>query len=424
MKKAGTDSSFRNGTRAGTLISAGLLLLFLYHFWLYFLNTSVPPDEENFRINFFKVQKYLSESGIRGIFHIRPDLNYGALYWIASALTVSSDIRSSRVFNFVAMMGIASIYGLLKQPSAPRERRLIFLFWLSFPMAWWANKLNGPEAISTFLGFLGLLLSSPHLPPVAGSAATFAGVRPQRNWHQVVGPVLLGLAVGIKISNLAFVAGCICSYMVQARLPKHGIKIALIGFVLGFLLANPFAILQPQDIALLVPNPIMPSHAMAHIKYVLLGYYWEWDLVFSGGMAYLSMPLISWLMLLPHFRLNAIKLAQMAPFLVVIACNLFICFLNARFLGWYLFPAIVCLPLVLVGLLQGKLEQHAGFEKYLLAVLFLTALLNLQMVTSQVDVLRHNFLYVWPDGPRAYASSIIDTWWTQLANFFITGELS
>lgn len=275
------------------------------------------------------------------------DLGYGALYWwlyrIAScpaAYAAWSMRLLSLALSFSVLVAVATARGTAV------SRLLGVLLYLTFPAAWWYGKVIGPELLCTACVTWGL----------------WCGLR--ERW--CLAALLVGLGTGVKPNGAA--AGVALSalwlgWVVRAmwghllfeggqliRLPDRNRALlftttgmALAG-ILGLVLANPFMLLEPEAYFQSFADNHAGARPFAGALFAIVGYEWQWDIVFSGG-------LIRWALMPVPAGLFIVAIVLGCPFAVTLSafggtCALWGLFVASRaFLGWYWLPIVPLLAL-------------------------------------------------------------------------------
>lgn len=327
-----------NGLLLLTLVYVAVLASVYLTYW------ALTPDEVWFFGDSFEVP--LSEVFGRG-----AHLGYGQIYWIFLALI--DDPLLVRIVAFLSFLTIPAVFWI---NSTAHSRPLALCAWVVMPLAWWSGKISGPEIFSVSIGLLGV----------------WAICRQK----VVLGGMLVGIAIGIKISALP-----IALFAFFPLLKSRSVKSTLfaIAFVIaGFAVANPFVLLDPAAISSLVKSTNQPENYADHIFRVFQASSVEWDFAQSGGLRQFSAPLpILLLLCYLVFKLQpAAEVGVLTLAAFVLATCMFM--LNGRFLGWYWFHVLVLVPFWI-----GTCKRPPTTAVY--AVLALAFVFNVPRITFEVQ---------------------------------------
>jgi len=335
--------------RSNSLFALVVVVYALFQFYVYFGLKVYVPDEIIFTQ---KISELVNLELPKGLFRfwVTQDnhLGYGAIYWVLQAVIVqwSGTVTATRLISYLSVISILIILYVIGKKLKSKYTWESVLLWLTFPMAWWWGKLNGPEYISLVIGFLGVALYL---------------VTRKILWSTM----LVGISTGIKLNNVAFLMlPMIMEFWEDMTINRWDwrsgwqklTKIVLgclMGLAIGMVVANPIIITNGSQFLSKFKSD--SSFTLRHLLYILNGYYWEWDAVFSGGMSYWSLKMTVAVVLVVILVLIRTRKEVVIGVVGVVLAELFLCLKNARFLGWYTFPVVVVIPLLV---LHGQKIRH------------------------------------------------------------------
>ncbi|HTL48202.1 MAG TPA: hypothetical protein VL688_09130 [Verrucomicrobiae bacterium] len=255
-------------------------------------------------------------------------LIYGAVYWIAYSLLAAFLAPPAPLLIFRALAYAACLaVPLTAAAEARRQGRsglFVLLLWLTFPMAWWTGKISGPEFFSV----------------LAGLAGCFAALRAERFAAVMLAAVLIGFSIGLKLNGVCYAVFAVAAGL-AARKPRTFVPGLLLGCLIGFYLANPFMILHPEYYWLRVqhysPDKV---YSLSHIAGILWNQDWHWDAMFNGGFFNwgLNPPAFLWFLFLAWAA--GLRRSFLAAWFLAAGTSFLMSAFNARYVGWYWFPAI------------------------------------------------------------------------------------
>jgi hypothetical protein len=306
-----------------------------------YLARTYVPDEAWFRDLAAEKSAELAELGLGPFIRFQEnELGYGAIYWIAYALLgrwFDEPIVAARWLAWLAMATPPACAALLAQKQQIRGGgALAVALWFTFPVAWWTGKLTGPETFSLAASTIGATL-------VLWRAA---------GWRAYAAGVALGLACGLKLTAAPAVAFAVVVVALRSERRWRAFALLAAGLVGGFLLANPFILFQPRNFAENVlrltaepTNYRVARGSLEHFVHLFWNGAWEWDAVFRGGLLNWSLApaaLALWLVVVWRARASRAVIGALA---VAVVAATVMCFVQARYLGWYWFPTVALIPL-------------------------------------------------------------------------------
>lgn len=305
------------------------------------------PDEMWFELDAMKLKESWSGlSFLEIVFEQENHLGYGASYWLLYGLIAHCTSYPLVIMRVAALGANLAVPYLLLRECRDVSRRpaalLAMLLWVTFPAAWWTGKITGPELFSSAILFSGLLLLS--------HAARW-------QWVMAAGAAL-GCAVGIKTNSLPAILA-IFFIVPQRPRPWRSMSLVALGLVIGFVVANPFVVFEPQELLANLPKRgrFGAGFTTKHFLLLLWNTEWEWDAVFRGGyfnwgMCPLAVPLyftFLWKSKLPWKWLVGGIACTVAGFLLHMT--------SRQYHGWYWLPLLPLFPLTVLHV--RKVEPQA-----------------------------------------------------------------
>ncbi len=304
-------------------------------------------------------------------------LGYGYLYWFFIQL-----IHSKWILRLIALFSITSVIIIIRKINAKfgfeeSQSEIVTLVWLTFPAAWWYGKLIGPELYCLALGFWGLYLA---IPPE------------ESNRKKMIGVMLMGIAVGIKVSyiifpifyysytTLIFLEQCYDKKDISKKINQYFLKDEKLAsfFILGFLIASPDIIFKPM---LYWQNLTQFSNAGLNFPSLYYLYipsmhnFWETIILPSATWFSLSAPSIICFIIF-YNKWSVINKKIACSFFISLLASLLLLIKAQLFFSWYLYPIIV---LSLIFLLNIRMAQ-----KYFYIKIFVNLLSNSPVIFAQM----------------------------------------
>lgn len=304
-------------------------------------------------------------------------LGYGAIYWLGYGLVVKVC-----PFPLIAMRCIAYCcnllipFWLLRQYRSDKSPGAFYalVLWMTFPAAWWAGKVTGPELFSMVLLFGGLYWLSRAKRAIAILAAG----------------ALLGAAVGLKSNSLP-AAFAMFFILPQIPRPWRALSIISMGAVLGLLICNPFLICNPIDFVANVPRrgKFGAGYCVNHIRMMLWNTQWEWDGVYRGGYFNWAIAPLTLPVYLIFLRKSDLPLRWFVGGVICTIAGFLLYLTSKNYQGWYWLPLATLFPLTVLHVRTVNAQTH----RWALALLLVNLLANSPWIGfqyySKFDQLAH-----------------------------------
>jgi hypothetical protein len=314
------------------------------------------------------------------LFGQQNHLGYGAAYWILYALSAKLTIYPLVVMRIVAYAANLSIPYLLLRQSRDVSKQpaaiCAMLIWCSFTAAWWTGKVTGPELFSTALVFGGL----------------HSLANAKRSYLVLVTGMLIGMGVGLK-SNAAPAALALFFVVPQLQRPWRSLSVVLAGATAGFVLANPFVLVDPTALLTNIRrhDKFGAGYTTNHLAEVLWNTSWEWEGVFRGGyfnwgMSPLALPI--------YFAFLWKSKLSWKWFAGGLGCTVagFLLYLTSRtYQGWYWLPLLTLFPLTVLQIRKmDRATWRLGMAVVLVNVVSNVPWIGLQYF-GKFEQLAHSF---------------------------------
>ncbi|KTR08559.1 hypothetical protein NS365_01085 [Aureimonas ureilytica] len=319
---------------------------FILLLWVFSHTSALVPDEQIF-LN-------LSHGYSLPEILLGPSkYGYGQLFWLiihfCSGLT-------ARAIAMAAMLTTPLLICATVSDRSVFGRTLVFLLWLSMPIAFWTGKLIGPELMS-----MGL-----------ASGAVFALHRERLMYAGL----LSGLAVGLKLSGAPIIFFIGLLILLEKPNPlRSAINFCLCAIV-GAFIAYP---------GLLFSEPTGVSTADVSLARVLTNLNmsrWEWDGVFSGGVLSFTLatgPFIGFM----AFALFSYWRGALALVVAFVALILLMSTSETQY-GWYVIPLV---PAILY--VAGRFVDSRSYAPSILAAIVGVNFASSAITTSDMLVQKH-----------------------------------
>ena len=370
-------------------LSASLLALPYFLFSLPRIISSPPVVDELRFVKFAEDYGLHDHSLIQMLY--APNLEgFGGLWWSLESLSFrfwNSLTPDSSTFLTIASLRFLSIFCVtiwlstlfILAGKGVGEQRFIALLAALTPMVWWSGKLASPELISaSFLGIGVFLLIKSRF---------------------MMSSILLGLAVGFKISAIAPVIA-ISVYLIFRRNKdfdsfRFYSKVRFLTVLFGsFLACNAYIVSDPSSFFRLSRrvNPIISSQLPSNnIQETMVRIFTQdemhWDFVSKNGLTYWVGGLLTFLclfILLATTDQKSFKYISLLSLLIVILSLLFADGLD---FPWYYFPTIFLIFTLLASKPLGfksPMPRFSNLPKIALILAIVSSLTNARQENSQV----------------------------------------
>ena len=313
-------------------------------------------------------------------------LAYGYFYWLFIDLFrhISSDILHYKfILRLLALISILSvpvvIYQLNSKLSSDRSRyKSIIFLWLTFPAAWWYGKLVAPDLYCLSLGLWGLCFS---IPPEKDAK------------RKTIGIILMGIAVGIKITFIVFpIFYYVYTLLLAIDKGKASKDILLntkqylfkeekmgLFLIVGFLIGSPSIVFRPKEYfeqLTKFSNPEVGSSPLEILFSPSVGNFWE--TIITPSLTWFSLSLASILFLAVFYKKWSLENKKIAySFFVSFGISIFLFMKPETFLSWYSYPIIT---LLLVLLLSTRMPK-----KYFNFLVVINLIANSPVIIAQIS---------------------------------------
>ncbi len=310
---------------------AALLLLAVYSWCLIpiYLAAGYTPDEVWFHNIALRAASHLKEVNPVEFFLTQENtLGYGSVYWACYATACWLPVNELTVMRVLSLSCVLSIPLCLYKCGSQFKSSFGWasvLIWLTTPMAWWMNKLTGPELYSVALGVWGIYFwIKPN------------GVRP------ILGSLLLGLSLGVKPIALPVICFA-ATYSVFRPRRVRSFIVLVAGSAIGQVLANPF--LLPGNMSTYFENLTESGGAISadpiqHLQLIFLHQGVYVDGVWNAGFMGFGLSLASGILFLAMLLGGRASWAYLSALLVALLSTVAIMLATMSFKGWYWFPFI------------------------------------------------------------------------------------
>lgn len=314
------------------LITFSLIYLFI-NLYIYIYNYQVMVYDEYW----FMSEKYKNINY----------LGYGDLFWIMISLIKNELIM--RIFSFLSMMSIPIIiYFTGNKFNIQKDIRILMvLFWFTFPMAWWYGKLISPDVYSLGLSSLGLFFS----------------YKPKNKYLEILGIILMGIAVGLKLSFVIipffYFLLIFLEYFQQEKKIFLSIKKYLnlkiltqyLSFLIGFLLATPSILFSPKIWLENITKFSNNNFDLLQInKLFTQELYFFWEGYYSVSLSNFSISIGLFVVIIYLLIINKNKKLLAMSFLFSLFLSYLLVIKANTYFSWYWFPVISLMPILLYSL--------------------------------------------------------------------------
>lgn len=258
---------------------------------------------------------------IKYIFLTENYLGYGPFFWIIYSLF--ADIYFGRIFSifiYILIPFCLLYYSKMNEFEIEKTYATLIIYFSS-PLAWFSNKLFGPEILGSFFGFLSLM--------------AITKTKYKYLWY-----VLLGISISIKIYNIVFLIFILIYNYYPLEMGKiKEIFINLLIAILSFLL---FSLYILVDFSGYISNlSLNHQFSLSKIIDLFFGNFVTWDIALSDGINTMSTSLILIMYLLYFYYQYETKL-----FISIFTILLFyiVLFSNSTYYGWYFLPLTILIP--------------------------------------------------------------------------------
>lgn len=319
---------------------AGMVLIAAYALFIFYAYAhieAVSADESWF----WNVSQGISwHHSIKNMLLTESYLGYGAFYWqTLKVLHSFFAVRMVWALLIVSVPFCIALTGLKVFDFSCRQLFFSLFLYFSCPLAWFTGKIIGPEVFGQALGCWGAFL-------------IFFGYKKRKSLFICIGAVLTGLATGVKLYNIVFIIFPALYVLISEIKQKKTKELALYAllcipcFLVGFIHGGGYIMIANPS---LYKKSLPPTNGfrMDYLQQVLFREYIEWDLVNSGGMDNTIISVLGCIgLFLVSLSKGKNKILACSAFASIVLLLLSCCF-SARFLGWYLLPAIFIIPLCL-----------------------------------------------------------------------------
>jgi hypothetical protein len=348
-----------------------------------------PPVVDELRFIKFAEEYGLHDFSLVQMFYAPNLEGFGGLWWSLESLSFQiweSFLPNSSTFSTIASLRFLSIlcvtvwlgalFYLTIQGAV--EQKLVALLAALTPMVWWSGKLASPELVSASLLGIGVFLLI------------------RRKF--LFSSILLGVAVGIKISAIAPVIA-ICSYLVFGKDKEFNLLSfysKLRFFVVlscCFIGSNAYIFSNPSSFFRLSRrvNPIitgqLPSEGFKEtVIKILIQDEMHWDFVSRNGLTYwiggLATSAIVVFLLVTAHRKSFNYIVVLSLGIVILSLVL----ANGLDFPWYYFPTIFLIFTLLASTTSGlttKIPYSHHLSKALIVLVVVSSLTSASRENSQ-----------------------------------------
>ncbi|MEI8012482.1 MAG: glycosyltransferase family 87 protein [Candidatus Omnitrophota bacterium] len=309
---------------------------------VYFSGAPVPDEVWFIRMAQDFAAHCRQEGWLSYIFSQQNDLGYGALYWIGSAWAAGL-AGAERAGETLMLMRGAAFACCLLIPLLILVRGWVrgsactlpaLLVWFIFPAAWWSGKIVGPDMFSLGLGVAGVFTVTCRLTRSKRARVLF-----------LAGWLLLGVALGIKVTAIPFIVFAVVWNMTYDRRPLKAMLPAAVFLLLGFFAANPFAVCRwPDFLSHLKSVSAAAAPGFSRIRTVFFARDYAWDLVFIGSLTAWGLTLAGFAVYASWLVYIEVAWGVFLAFALMLLTMTAMLFVSGTCFGWYCFPVIAVLP--------------------------------------------------------------------------------
>jgi hypothetical protein len=369
-------------------IELNLILLSIVIFTLlrlpYFTSDAFVPDEV-WHTGYMKSRM--------NILHVPNYQGHGAGFWILGKILYYL-LGKSDIFLFIMkMLSLASLtlsvyyINRIGEIVKSSNRFLIILCLLTTPLFWWGGKLIFPEFYSIFL----LVFSLYYL------------LKFQANNNLKFPWILMGFAVGMKFTAIPVVV-FIFLISLSFNRPTIGFnkKIlmysanALLWFVVGFIICNPFLFLNPQiffDELLLNGSytvEFSTKRLFHHYKAIISNDLYAWDVIYFGGINESVIPILSFILAFIYLLLGLprnwrIILSVILSYLVFITMIT----LNHKSVSYYFFQSAIIIFIAMLFIRDNLIINRRTPQILCLLVITINLLTTIPIVVRDSKIRFH-----------------------------------
>ena len=355
------------------------ICIFLFSTWcifqiVNFLSGVFVPDEEWFMQDGYHFSAMKPDAGF--LFGTNNHLGYGALYWILLAGFAKFSLLLGTKYHTYQLMVAATTLVLMLLPlfllfkyikliSVNNLLACLCIF-ISMPMMWWTGKIVGPETISQSLGLLGIIVVC---------------LAPQRKYSSIVGGILLGIGIGIKLTTVPMLVFALTIYAFDKRFSETAKLLA--ASALGYLVANPFLLIHPNFFVSAAQLDFNSMFSLPKFERIFSSGSWAWDAVYIGGISQWGLNTIALLIVIPIFAFF-IPLKYAVAFAISFVSGLLMILSASNFSPWYFTATLLLVP-VTFGFL--KLNQSSAIAYVLTSMLVVLNLFtSIPMIYYQTKI--------------------------------------
>lgn len=298
----------------------------------FYINNAAIPDE----IIFLETARSIFENkNAHFIYSFDNIFGYGSLYWYIEYVffLFNDPLIAARIFYFSILISCNILFLLIIWQWNLSRALAATLFYLATPMLWWQGKITGPEPLShSFLIF---------------SLASIVLIRSPISF--MIGGVFFGLSCGVKLSTvpMIFLISSILYVENHKSLKSFSIQymVFLFSIGVGFLIANPFLIPNPEKIIspYYVTNAT-PTHTIIDI---IFGDKIVWDSVRIGSLTVFGMPILITFLSIFVLTFSNVKKEPIIGWCLAIISAIFLATRTPNFFGWYFYSQIMTFPLLI-----------------------------------------------------------------------------
>jgi hypothetical protein len=364
----------RNMPPLSIQVSTILILLHATISWFLYVNHALIPDELLFLGHIEQTVNKLGGLPINP-FSIDNAFGYGALYWyVHSFFVYFTDSQIAARFFYWVILVVSNIFLFAVAYKLNRSRSVFsVILLLLLPMAWWQGKITGPEPLSHFF-FIAALFCAVYCEQPSRKA--------------IYSGLLFGLASGIKITALPllpFLWGLI--YLTIAKknwtIPSvmaFIVRITL-GVLIGYIIANPFAITSPLSLFSPYLEPL--ADKTNEVSTILFRGKGElWDAVPHGSLFYFGAPMLA-VIIICFLGIARSSRLLVISWLVSVTALIFLSLKTPSFFGWYFYSAIMVFPLLLA--IPRSPKPVPGSYFLLTLAILITGIANFREINDMVN---------------------------------------
>jgi hypothetical protein len=361
-------------------VSIILILIYATFSWFLYMNDALIPDELLFLEHIEQTVKKLGGLPINPL-SIDNAFGYGALYWYVHSFFVyftDSQIAARFFYWLILVVNIIFLFAVAYKLNRSRSVFSVILL-LLLPMAWWQGKITGPEPLSHFFFIAALFCAVYFNQP--SRKAIYSGL-------------LFGLASGIKITALPlfpFLCAMLLLTITKKSWSLPSVKAFIVrltlGVLIGYILANPFAITSPLSLLSPYVVPVAgKTNELSTILFMGKGEFWE--AVPQGSLFYFGAPMVAVIIIFFLGMINSPGRLLVIAWLSSVTILIFLSLKSQNFFGWYFYSAIMISPL-LVALPLARYPVPGSWVLLLLAIL-ITGIANFGSIIDMINGKMHH----------------------------------